>query len=86
MPDESAPGRDRTCDHRIRRVIDPAVYAFYLLLYLQSIMLELLGLLRSPPVRVTTRVTLGLGVVGVACVEVGSLVVAPKHPSPSEGS
>jgi hypothetical protein len=43
IPAESAPGRDRTCDHRIRRVTDNAAYAFYLLLRLQSITPELLG-------------------------------------------
>jgi hypothetical protein len=57
MPGESAPGRDRTCDHRIRRVIDNGHWAFYLRLCLQSITLELLYLLGSTPVRVTTRVT-----------------------------
>ena len=43
-----APGRDRTCDHRIRRVIDAGDWAFYLRLRLQSIILELLRLLRCP--------------------------------------
>jgi hypothetical protein len=57
MPGSSAPGRDRTCDHRIRRVIDNVESGFYLLLRLQLITLELLGLLRLPRVRVTTRVT-----------------------------
>jgi hypothetical protein len=37
-----APGRDRTCDHRIRRVTDRADYGFYLLLCLQLSSLELL--------------------------------------------
>ncbi len=44
MPGESAPGRGRTCDHRIRRVPDGAPYGFYLLLCFQSISLELLEL------------------------------------------
>jgi hypothetical protein len=38
----SAPGRDRTCDHRIGRVMDRADRAFCLLLCSQSITLELL--------------------------------------------
>jgi hypothetical protein len=38
-----APGRDRTCDRRIRRVTDRAAYGFYLLLALQLISLELLS-------------------------------------------
>jgi hypothetical protein len=39
-----APGRDRTCDRRIRRVTDHAPYGFYLLHCFQSISLELLEL------------------------------------------
>ena len=39
-----APGRDRTCDHRIGRVTDHAHWAFYLRLCLQSITLEMLWL------------------------------------------
>jgi len=46
LPGQGAPGRDRTCDHRIRRVIDTAACGFYLLPCLQSIMLELLALLQ----------------------------------------
>jgi hypothetical protein len=34
-----APGRDRTCDHRIRRVTHQGDYAFYLLLCSQLISL-----------------------------------------------
>jgi len=45
------------CACGIRRVIDKADWAFYLLLLLQSITLELLQLLQLTPVRVTTRVT-----------------------------
>ena len=42
MPGESAPGRDRTCDHRIRRRPDAIHRGFHLHLCPQSIIPELL--------------------------------------------
>ena len=54
-------------------MIDTGNSAFHLLLRLQLITLELLELLQLPPVRVTTRVTGGLGVV----VASGGVVLEP---------